>query len=251
LLSKLVTANIEGDLHLDLVKPFLLGQDPNIVCLQEVFEPDVPELLGADFHSAFLPMCLKVNRHGEPSPWGVAIASRLPVISTHQIYYRRPVDRIIAYDHKNKRDTLSFGFVGMKLGVDGLPVNVITTHFTWTPDGLADANQDADMAALLQLLAAEPPHILCGDFNIPRRQNRLYGTLTQHYTDHVPQDIQSSIHVPFHYARHKPGGAETLAKLMVDYIFSTPGAYHVEDVALHGGISDHCAITAEIAGLGA
>jgi endonuclease/exonuclease/phosphatase family metal-dependent hydrolase len=245
-LLKLVTANIEGDLHLDLVRPFLLGQNPDIVCLQEVFEQDVPDLLGEGYQSAFLPMCLKVNRNGESAPWGVAIASRRPVIATHQKYYRRPVDHIIAYDHRNKRDTLSYGYVSMRIDVDGLPITVITTHFTWSPDGLADANQDADLAALLKVLASEPPHILCGDFNIPRRQNRLYGTLTEHYTDHVPQDIASSLHVPFHNARHKPGVAEKLATLMVDYIFSTPNSYRVADVALHGGISDHCAISAKV-----
>ncbi len=248
-MPKLVTANIEGDLHLDLVKPFLALQKPDVVCLQEVFEPDVPVLLGEEFQTAFLPMCLKINRHGASLPWGIAIACRFPVNAVHSHYYRRPVDHIIAYDHSNKRETLSYGIVGMRFALDGLPVNVITTHFTWTPDGRADENQDADMAALLKLLAAEPPHILCGDFNIPRRQNRHYDTLTTHYADHVPQHIASSIHVPFHYARHKPGGAETLATLMVDYIFSIPNAYRIEDVALHGGISDHCAISANVDGL--
>jgi endonuclease/exonuclease/phosphatase family metal-dependent hydrolase len=245
-LLNLVTANIEGDLHLDLVKPFLDRENPDVVCLQEIFEQDVSGLVGNKFQSAFLPMCLKFNREGKPSPWGVAIASRLQVVSTHQNYYRRPVDRIITYDHRNKRDSLSYGFVGIRLDVDGLPINIITTHFTWTPDGLADADQDEDMANMLALLAREPPHILCGDFNVPRRQNRLYGTLTERYTDHVPQEIASSIYVPFHYGRHKPGGAEKLSTLMVDYIFSTPGTCRVEAVALHGGISDHCAITAKV-----
>ncbi len=243
---KLVTSNIEGDVHLDLVQQFLANQKTDVVCLQEVFEQDLPALLGKGFQSAFLPMCLKVNRDGVSLPWGVAIASRLPVNSAHTHYYRKAAEDIIAYDHRDKHATLSYGIAGMRFVVEGAPVNIITTHFTWTPDGLPDTSQDADMSAMLQLLANQPPHILCGDFNIPRRQNRHYVTLTKHYTDHVPQEVASSIHVPMHYARHKPGVAEKLSALMVDYIFSTPNSYRIDDVTMHGGISDHCAISAEI-----
>ncbi len=247
-MMKLVSANIEGDLHLDKVSAFLQHQNPDVVCLQEVFQRDVPILLGQDFKGEFLPMCLKVNRSGELAPWGLSIASRRPLQRVRTGYYHRATQDLVAFDEKNKRHTIWQGFAGLQLEDDGAVVNVITTHFTWTPNGVSDANQDADIVALLGLMRDETPHVLCGDFNIPRRQNELYKTLMQHYTDHVPPEITSSIYVPLHYARHKPNVAERLAQYMVDYILSTPGAYRVETVALHGGISDHYGLTAEING---
>ncbi len=243
---RLVSANIEGDLHLDLVLPFLRKQQPDVICLQEVFGSDIPVLTGPSFQSFFLPMSRKINRSGDLADWGLAIASRLSVQKSFSDYYYCPVSGIVAFDEILKRDTVAQGIAGITLAANGAAVTVVATHFTWTPDGAPNHAQDADIIALLDFVKPLAPHVLCGDFNIPRRQNRHYQTLTAHYTDQVPKDVRSSIYVPLHYARHKPGIAQKLENLMVDYIFSTPGAYRVSNVELHGGISDHYALTAEI-----
>jgi endonuclease/exonuclease/phosphatase family metal-dependent hydrolase len=243
---RLITANIEGDRHLEKLVPFFASQSFDIVCLQEVFQSDVMQLVGPDFQVEFLPMCLKANKAGDLFPWGAAIASRLPVKKVISRYYYKPNPELAPYDEKKKRQTIAQGLVGLQLVAGDRSLNVITTHFTWTPDGAPDANQDKDIVTLLDMLALEPPHILCGDFNIPRRQNHHYPTLAHHYTDHIPQDIESSVYVPLHYAREKPGVAQKLSGLMVDYIFSTPNAYRVENVERHGALSDHWLFTADI-----
>jgi endonuclease/exonuclease/phosphatase family metal-dependent hydrolase len=243
---KLLSANIEGDLHLDRVVPFVAEQKPAIVCLQEVFEADLPLILGTNSKPGFLPMSIKIRKNGEPDAWGIAIAtarSSVPVI--REYYYRAPAETA-GYDEKAKRKTISHGVIGIEVETEDGPVTVCTTHFTWTPDGLPDVNQETDMVKLLQILRGQKPHLLCGDFNIPRKQNRLYGTLAANYTDHVPADIESSIFLPLHYVRNDPVKCAKLATLMVDYIFSSPHSYCVDAVALHGGVSDHFALTAGI-----
>jgi endonuclease/exonuclease/phosphatase family metal-dependent hydrolase len=246
---KLISANIEGDRHRAAVVPFFREQRPNVACIQEVFLHDLPELLGDDVAFEFLPMCLKIDRNGSLSPWGAAVSCRFPIEGVRSAYYHQPTDDLARYDPQNKRQTIRHGILGLRFTAMGKPFNVITTHFTWTPNGEPDVNQDQDITAMLDLLEQEPPHILCGDFNIPRGYNHHYDTLRQRYTDNVPDSISSSIYVPLHYASAKPETAEKLSRFMVDYIFSTPKAYRVENVERHGGLSDHYLFTATIAAL--
>jgi endonuclease/exonuclease/phosphatase family metal-dependent hydrolase len=111
------------------------------------------------------------------------------------------------------------------------------THFTWTPDGNPNEAQRHDLAVLLDVLKKYPELVLCGDFNIPRASNELYRLLAERYTDHVPPEIHNSLDPQYH---RKPSLVH-----MVDYIWSTPH-YCVEGVRVVCGVSDHCAIVAEV-----
>ncbi len=243
---RLVSVNIEGDVHLELIAPFLARQGADIVCLQEVFRDDLQMFFGDASRVEFLPMSLKVNRQGGLADWGIAMATRLPVREAWNTYYYQPATELVPFDERAKRQTVGHGVVGMRLTVASTELTVVTTHFTWTPDGMPDTNQDTDIVALLNMLQPLEPHVLCGDFNIPREQNRHYRELAKRYTDHVPLNVLSSIHVPLHNARHRSGVSEKLGRLMVDYIFSTPDSYGINNVELHGGVSDHLALTATI-----
>jgi endonuclease/exonuclease/phosphatase family metal-dependent hydrolase len=243
---KLLSANIEGDLHLDRIVPFVTGQDPDIVCLQEVFEADLPQILGTGHSVEFLPMMIKTRKSGQPGALGIAIATAHAARPVMREYYYKAAPEIAIYDEKDKRNTISHGVIGIELETPDGPMTVCTTHFTWTPNGLPDVNQQTDLTELLQLLKDQQPHILCGDFNIPRKQNSLYGTLAAHYTDNIPSHIVSSVYLPLHYVRNDPVKNAWMATLMVDYIFSTPDRYRVAKVELHGGVSDHFAFTANI-----
>lgn len=243
---RLLSFNIEGDLHLDKIGPFLKQQNADVVCLQEVFLDDLPGLLGADYRFHFLPMTLKTRQSGLASAWGTAIAHRLPGELAICDYYHRPTESLVPFSETAKRPTIWHGVVGVQIASGSAAMNICTTHFTWTPDGAPDANQRGDMANLLALMAREPPHVLSGDFNIPRKQNSLYGTLTQRYTDHVPERFTSSIYLPLHYVRNDPAKCAKLATYMVDYIFSTPGFCRIRDFEMHGGMSDHFGLSAEV-----
>ena len=61
--------------------------------------------------------------------------------------------------------------------------------------------------------------------------------MSDRFKDNIPLRYTTSIDPNLHRA----GALE----LMVDGLFSTPG-YVVSDVALHSGVSDHCAITCAI-----
>ncbi len=245
--TQLVCANIEGDLHLDKVCTFLQEQRAGVICLQEVFQDDLHELLGRDYRWHFLPMTLKNRKSGHASAWGTAIAHRLPGELAMLDYYHRPTAVLVPFSEADKRPTIWHGVIGVKVASGEAAMNFYATHFTWTPDGAPDANQRSDMKELLALLAKQPAHVLCGDFNIPRKHNSLYETLVQRYTDHVPEEVTSSIYLPLHYVRHDRIKSAKLATFMVDYIFSRPQSCDISNVRLHGGISDHFVLTADVA----
>jgi len=250
-MKKLLTVNIEGDKHLERVRPFIAEENPDIVCLQEAFRDDVQDLLGTEFQAEFLPMCLKERSDGSLSQWGVAIATRVPAHTVIREYYYQPTTAFVPYDSSTlhtKRKTMWQGVVGITVEDIRGVLTIFSTHFTWLPDGdvARDENQTVDMKTLLTFLETQPPHILCGDFNIPRKQNALYPVLAAHYTDHVPQEYNTSMYLPLHRVKDDPKEGPKVASYMVDYILSTPETYTVSPASMRGNVSDHCALITTI-----
>lgn len=128
---------------------------------------------------------------------------------------------------------------------DGL-FKIATTHFTWTPQGEAPSEEQVlSMKAFLEKMQNMEPHIICGDFNIPRTENVLYGELTKHYTDAVPATYASSLDPSLHTLGNTPEKRHLFESFMVDYVFTQP-PYTASDVRLEFGLSDHAAVVATI-----
>ncbi|HEY4487219.1 MAG TPA: endonuclease/exonuclease/phosphatase family protein, partial [Candidatus Paceibacterota bacterium] len=85
---KLVSINIERDKHLNRVIPFIQGERPDILCLQELNEKDVPlfvETMRSKYHR-FTPMLRHTKETGRLAV-GVGIFSRFPVAVFQEHYY--------------------------------------------------------------------------------------------------------------------------------------------------------------------
>lgn len=249
-MKKLLTLNVEGDKHLDLVRAFIKREDPDIICLQELYKSDTETLLGSTYRAEFLGMCLRTKQDGAKDEWGSAIATKIPLRNVVREYYFQPTTRFVDIDITDieaKRKTLWQGLIGGTIDDDGKPLRVFTTHFTWTPHGyMAHPYQATDLKTMLTYLSEEEPHIICGDFNIPRKQNALYPILHAHYTDTVPEEYITSLHLPLHKTKDHPIEGPAVASYMVDYIFSSPNVYTVKEVRMECGMSDHCALLAHI-----
>jgi endonuclease/exonuclease/phosphatase family metal-dependent hydrolase len=248
-MKKLLTVNVEGDKHLERVKPFIAEENPDIVCLQEAFREDALWLVGTEYQIEFLPMCLKVRRDGSLGHWGIAICTRTPAWKVVRDYYYQPTTTYVPADDTSadtKRKTYWQGVVGVTVDDGGLDITICSTHFTWTPNGASNENQKTDMPRLLAFTDELDPHVLCGDFNVPREQNDVYPLITEKYTDHVPLHYKTSMFVPLHRVKDDPIESKRIGQFMVDYILSTPGAYTVSNVEMRGNVSDHYALVAYI-----
>ncbi|MBM3260901.1 endonuclease/exonuclease/phosphatase family protein [Candidatus Kaiserbacteria bacterium] len=240
---KLASINIERSKHLDRVIPFLQRYDPDVICVQELLERDIPlfeEIFGvkcifgpSGFHSADEP-------ETESVMVGTALLSRLPIRSQKIEYYTGSEAQ--ARSNEPQEILTNSKLIICDLEKDDTLFRIATTHFTWSPRGMATDEQRTNMRHLIDILGAMGEFVLCGDFNAPRG-GEIFAMLTDVYKDNIPPQYATSIDIDLHRAgRTRP---QELADKMVDGLFSTPG-YEVADVQLISGVSDHCAVTTTI-----
>lgn len=247
----MVSVNIERSKHLDRVIPFLRERKPDVVCLQELMDYDIPLFereLGAKYWYAG-------NTHfpGEKGPgaMGVALFTALPVIADGIEYYWGTPGKLPNFDltnTKTKHDSETRTVLYCDVKKANTVFRIATTHFTWTPDGEPDDIQRGDLARMMPVLEKIGDFVVCGDFNAPRG-GEIFEKIAAQYKDNIPERYVWSLDLQIHR-----GGLEHMTQeaanagmpgLMVDGLFTTP-AYVASDVELHNGVSDHCAITATI-----
>jgi endonuclease/exonuclease/phosphatase family metal-dependent hydrolase len=236
----LASVNIERSRHLSRVATFLRAQAPEVVCLQELVRDDLAALadgLGYQ-HRFYIPMC-RFPEPGGPRTLGVGILSQHAFASTEGVRYSGGgsgtdvLDRS-SEDARFQTNRYSVALVGIALGAETFTIG--TTHFPWTDNARTGDFQRTACDSLLRLLNGRSL-VLAGDFNAPRGEE-IFSRLAAQWTDHIPATQTTSLDPVLHRAPH--------LRLMVDGVFSTDD-YSVSGVALHQGVSDHCAITALVA----
>jgi len=243
-MAKLFQCNIEGQNHLVRIKDFIISYQPDIICSQEADQVMISILNDLGYQTEFLPIIKRQQSAGDIEE-GVVLAAKI-LHSSKAVYYYLPENGLQVQNHARHRETTAHGYITGTIELENSLYKITTTHFTWTQRGdIACQNQKTDMPALLNKLAAEAPHILCGDMNIPRHFNPLYQKLTEYYVDAVPTSYKSSLDATFHRLGKILSRQHLFTNFMVDYIF-TQAPYTASDVQLHFGLSDHAGITATI-----
>ena len=244
---KLISLNIERHKHLDLVEKFLAEHKPDVVCLQELMQEDIERLANAagTAVTVFEPMGKLLEE--SKGTMGVGIFSKIPFVSTRALYYvGNPSTNHESFSWKDPETFNDWNRIVLSAEVekDNSLYSILTTHFTWTPGGEVNNLQREHIASLLVLLKDIPQFVFCGDFNAPRG-GEIFGMLAARYKDNVPPQYKTSIDASLHRAgKTRP---EELADKMVDGIFST-STYVVSDVEMVCGVSDHCALVANVSG---
>ncbi|MBP9781330.1 endonuclease/exonuclease/phosphatase family protein [Candidatus Woesebacteria bacterium] len=245
---KLLTVNIEGHKHVDLICNLLATEQPDVICLQEIFEADLPLFQKAlqhedQFQVLYSPNAnvLKQNQYGiaPMGKWGIALIVNRAFIQDsmhdfHQLFYAGEEQVVPEFvgPYSPRRSLLV-----AQLGVDGQNFAVATTHFTWTPNGQASPQQYNDLKQLKLNLGNYNRFILCGDFNAPRG-GEIYAQFAEGLIDHVPRDVLTTLDHTFHYAG--------MLNLVVDGVLSTPDIGSISTRVIDG-VSDHKAIVVEFA----
>lgn len=244
---RLVSINIESDRHLPQVFAFLESQQPDIVCLAEVFEEDLPlfeEKLGMPATFAAQASVYQENPHfSARGLFGVAQFSRFPVQETQQLYYVGDANNIPEFykdPDLNDLDTTNNATNRVVIArtyslPDGKSITIANTHFTWSAAGSSTPRQARDAQEMKRLLATLPAHILVGDLNAPRG-GETFQIIANGYSDALPQTVVSTLDPILHRAK---------TNLVVDAILAHP-AYQISNVAVYEGVSDHKALAANI-----
>lgn len=240
---KLISINIENNLHNELVLDFLKKEKPDVVCFQELLEEDF-ELYKN-----------KLNFEGVHQIWsywrsknypdllgkkqGIAIFSK-HIIDSGSIFYVGSEENIFkSFEEYNSNEDFQKNKALVWAGVkneDGVVYKFITTQFPVTEKGASTSYQLEVLDLFLEKISKLGEFVLCGDLNAPRG-NETFGRLASKYKDNIPLEYKTSIDQNL----HKVKGIQ----FMVDGLFTTP-AYKTSNVRLQDGLSDHMAIIAEV-----
>ena len=232
-----VTLNIEGDKHFSRFIPVLQQLQPEVFCVQEVFEVDLPRIRTAlgipEENCLFLPMTNMASENkyniSPRGPWGVALLTTLQHSGAQKKYYKGSGTTPL-FTTPNSVDR---GLLCTKVSKGTDSLLICTTHFTWTGDGQSSPEQQRDFVALKETVAEFPSHVLCGDFNSPRG-GEIFSLFTTIYQDGLPARVTTTIDGSLHYA----GNLE----LAVDTAFYQQ-PLQVEVHQILEGVSDHKGIS--------
>jgi len=242
---KIITINIEKDKHLHRILPFIASEMPNVLCLQEIKENAISDFEKLGYRGTFAPMFI-MHINEKPSTIGIALLSRHDIQSSTTEYYSGSKKNLCLLEQTRVFETIQKVLIHADICIENEIFTIGTTHFTWTPDGASPApEQSADMKKFLAYISTLKPHVICGDFNIPREHSALYHELTKHYTDSIPQEYKTSLDASLHRLTQIPGKERLFESYMVDYILTQP-PYKASDVRLQFGISDHAGIIGTI-----
>lgn len=232
---KIVSINIEQDRHFDRLIPFIVKEKPEILLFQEVFEADLM-YLEKKFHmkSLFTPLSF-LKSEKNIKKLGLAIFSKFE-FSEFKTYYYRGDPISIPIITVKEPEKMARALLMTKIVKNNIPFYFINTHFTWSPNATPNEMQHQDLKIMLKKLSEFSECILVGDFNSPRGKI-IFDTLKSHYQDHIPHQTTSTLDKNLHAAGQ--------LNLVVDGLFTTQ-RYYVKNIKIINGISDHCAILAEI-----
>lgn len=240
---KLVSVNIEQELHADTVAAFLKKEMPDVVCMQEVYKEDFymyEKLLGMKGH--YVPhFNFPSQKTGEYKLLGIAIFAK-EFLATDFEYFIDPngviINFTLASDPYKEKHPGNRAIMWADVKDDeGNVYRIANTHFTWTPEGLALPYQIEDAGKAIKILEEKvKDFVFVGDMNAPRGRE-TFAMFAEKWKDNIPEAYDSSIDPVIHRAKG--------LKYVVDVLFTTP-KYKAENVRLIEGVSDHKAVVAEI-----
>ena len=222
---KLLTLNVQGRMNLDKIFPLFEKEQPDILCLQEVFLEDLEYMkdkYGYNFSfgasNNMLPDGL--YQFGEAGLQGSAIVSKHEIESKETYFYRGEGNAPLYTGFLTPDKVVVIGVVkGIKIA---------TTHFTLSRKGQFTVQQYTDFVNLMKQINHNEKLILCGDFNSPRG-GQMFSLFEEQFKDNLPKNVESTIDPNLHRVKG--------LSLAVDTIFSR--GYTVKDVRVIEGVSDH------------
>ena len=238
---KLISLNIEGSKHFDRWLPFVVREDPEVLCLQEVYASDLDRIASElQMRYEYMPTLIinryfdDVERH-DMRDWGIALFYKSLPINTRLHYYTHDTTKVGELPLWNGR----IGDIWKQAVIMSRFSNGITiacTHFAWSTHGESTDYQKSYMHDLIHTLHQEHPLVLCGDLNAPRGR-ATWAMLEEHYTDNIPRDVTTTLDPKLHKVPGLP--------YVVDALFTSTGVV-ARDVEVVSGVSDHQAIVGEV-----
>lgn len=240
---KLLSLNIENNLHTETVLSLLRKENPDVICFQELLEEDFEfykkELQLDGIYQPTGYIGGKVYSALVGKKQGIGIFAKNIVDRGSLFYFGSKENISKSFDEYVSdicfQNNHAFVWVDMMDKQNNVH-RYVTTHLPVTEKGLTTPFQLSVVDSFLKEIEIMGQLVFCGDMNAPRG-GEAFSLLSQKYTDCIPLEYKTSIDQNLH--RHKG------LQYMVDGLFTTP-VYKTSNVRLVDGASDHMAIVAEI-----
>jgi len=240
---KLISVNIQNNLHNKTILEFLKKENADVVCLQELLEEDFNLYKKELNYDGVFRLWRYIKHSSCPEligrKEGIAIFAK-NIVDQGSIFHigkeenvLKSLDEYMSNEKFQNNNAFVWATVKSK---DGNLFKIITTHIPVTKDGLSTPYQLNLVDKLLKKLKSQGEFILCGDMNAPRGYE-TFSRLANVYKDNIPLEYKTSLDQNL----HRVCGLQ----LMVDGLFTTPN-YTASNVKLIDGVSDHMAIIATI-----
>ncbi len=229
-----LSCNIERNRHLDRLIPFIQQQDPDVLCVQELYEPNQDLFSGLQKWS-FSCITYMTVPNGFEYPQALAVFSKMPVLS-HKVHMLGDFTDELEIPYEKPRNSHTVNWKVIEINYKTIDVFVLHAPVAAEGDQVTEY-QKLYLAKLLRLLSKSKKFVLCGDLNSARGAD-IWDGITEQYQDNIPSKYQTSIDNDLHYAGYKN------LQHVVDCCFSHNTT--VLDAQYHSGLSDHFALTFEI-----
>lgn len=244
---KIISLNIEKDLHNEVVLRFLKNENPDIVCLQEFLEENL-ELykreLGMD---AMYQTCRREISNHYPKhigkKQGIVIFAKNIIDKGYYFYVGKEEYTTKPFNLETFQTSEALIWTDIK-SPEGKVFRIVTMHLPVTSDGSSTAKQLDELGNALTKLDQLGEFILCGDMNAPRI-HETFQRITKKYKDNIPSHYETSLDINLHRVGEDKFITEDMDHYVVDGLFTTP-RYKASNVRLVDGLSDHMAIVGDI-----
>lgn len=243
---KILNLNLyEGGLFFDQVLNFIKTENPDIFCLQEVYngqDSELPihfrsiEVLTQAFPSYyfyFSPELLSVTPLGKIDV-GNAIFSRFPFIKTETHFFSIPYGE---HQQKPANHDWSKNPKNMQLceiEIEGKTLTVVNLHGVWGLDGGDNPARLAMSRVIINQVKDKKRTVLMGDFNVQPKTTTIQN-IEEHLVNVFKNELTTSFNLKYKNLEKYPG----YATAVVDMFFVSPDLKIVSKSCPIVDVSDH------------
>ena|SRR5258708_14306903 len=231
----------EGGLFWENIEAFVKKENPDILCLQEVFNGGIDQPLNFQSMVRLTSLLPKYNFYYSPELceiWpqgggdgGNAVFSRFPITSQETTFLHREYQRIIR--PKDEKDFSHYpkNLQHVIVDVNGKSLQVFNLHGIWGMDG-RDTQERLQMSEIIVgKIQEKVPAVLMGDFNL-KPDTQTIANIEKHMINIFKGDLTTTFNM-----RHKtnPG----YATAVVDMFFATSDLKIIAKLCPEDDVSDH------------
>ncbi len=239
---KILSLNLfEGGLFWGNIERFIKHENPDILCLQEVFNGDERQPLSfqsikrlkallPEFFLYYSPELFEIWPHGQ-GDGGNAIFSRFPMSEEKTVFLHEEYRKILRPRREDDFSHYPKNLQSVVVTVDGKSLHVCNLHGIWGLDG-TDTKERLRMSKLIvKEIKKKHPLVLMGDFNLKPNTETIQN-IEGHLTNVFAGEMTTSFNM-----EHKtnPG----YATAVVDMFFASPDIHIVAKRVPTDDVSDH------------